>query len=189
MVSAGPFHSGLGGGGSWIVSSADDALPFAALQHYVGKSEASMVCGHRNSMAADPRLRISSAIIVIISFAGYGCVMDAIARHTVRAQALTDEAFAPYGDIIKPRMSGEQFDRTYSYDPSKERTHVKLVMTSRFLHSWRSYHQAACRHMARRPTLQASRMFIPEPGKRGHKHTGFSGYSFIAGVPNRRLIF
>jgi hypothetical protein len=55
----------VGGGGPWIASSADDPnLPFAALQHYAGKSEASMRCGHRNSVAADPYLRISSAIIV-----------------------------------------------------------------------------------------------------------------------------
>ena len=56
--------------------------------------------------------------------------MDATSRLLIRAQVLTDEAFAPYGDIIKPRMSGEQFDRTHSYDPSKEQTHVKLVMTN-----------------------------------------------------------
>jgi ureidoglycolate hydrolase len=57
-------------------------------------------------------------------------VMDSAVRYSIRAQDLTDEAFALYGDIIKPRMSGEQFDRAYSYDPSKEHTHVKLVMTN-----------------------------------------------------------
>jgi ureidoglycolate hydrolase len=57
-------------------------------------------------------------------------VMDATLRHSIRVQVLTDEAFAPYGDIIKPRLSGEQFDRAHSYDPSKEQTHVKLVMTN-----------------------------------------------------------
>jgi ureidoglycolate hydrolase len=51
-------------------------------------------------------------------------------RYSIRAQDLTDETFAPYGDIIKPRMSGEQFDCAYSYDPSKEHAHVKLVMTN-----------------------------------------------------------
>jgi ureidoglycolate hydrolase len=51
-------------------------------------------------------------------------------RNSIQAQDLTDEAFAPYGEIIKPRMSGEQFDRTNSYDPTKEETHVKLVMTN-----------------------------------------------------------
>jgi ureidoglycolate hydrolase len=56
--------------------------------------------------------------------------MDTTPRHSIRAQVLTDEAFAPYGDIIKPRLSGEQFDRTHAYDPSKEQTHVKLVMTN-----------------------------------------------------------
>jgi len=55
--------------------------------------------------------------------------MDSPSRYSIRAQALTDEAFAPYGDIIKPRLSGEQFDRSHSYDPSKEHTHVKLIMT------------------------------------------------------------
>jgi len=57
-------------------------------------------------------------------------VMDSPVRHSIQAQDLTDEAFAPYGDIIKPRISGEQFDRAYSYDPLKEHTHVKLVMTN-----------------------------------------------------------
>ena len=56
--------------------------------------------------------------------------MDATLRHSIRVQVLTDEAFAPYGDIIKPRLSGEQFDRAHSYDPSKEQTHVKLVLTN-----------------------------------------------------------
>lgn len=56
--------------------------------------------------------------------------MDSPARYSIRAQDLTDEAFTPYGDIIKPRVSGEQFDRAYSYDSSKERTHVNLVMTN-----------------------------------------------------------
>jgi|SRR6185369_632811 len=56
--------------------------------------------------------------------------MDASTRHVIPAQSLTDEAFAPYGEIIKPRFSGEQFDRNYAYDPSKEETHVKLTMTN-----------------------------------------------------------
>jgi ureidoglycolate hydrolase len=56
--------------------------------------------------------------------------MDSAVRYPIRAQDLTDEAFAPFGNIIKPRMGGEQFDRAYSYDPSKEHTHVKLVMTN-----------------------------------------------------------
>jgi ureidoglycolate hydrolase len=55
--------------------------------------------------------------------------MDATSR-LIRAQFLADESFAPYGDIIKPRTSGEQFDRTNSYDPAKEQTHVKLVMNN-----------------------------------------------------------
>ena len=56
--------------------------------------------------------------------------MDSPARYSIRVQDLTDEAFTPYGNIIKPRVSGEQFDRAYSYDPSKECTHVNLVMTN-----------------------------------------------------------
>ena len=56
--------------------------------------------------------------------------MDARTHRLIPSQALTDEAFAPYGDIIKPWFSGEQFDRAYAYDPAKEETHVKLVMTN-----------------------------------------------------------
>ena len=56
--------------------------------------------------------------------------MDSPARYSIRVQDLTDEAFTPYGNIIKPRVSGEQFDRAYFYDPSKECTHVNLVMTN-----------------------------------------------------------
>lgn len=48
----------------------------------------------------------------------------------IPAQDLTEEAFAPYGDIIKPRLGGEQFDRTYAYNPAKEETHVELVLTN-----------------------------------------------------------
>jgi ureidoglycolate hydrolase len=56
--------------------------------------------------------------------------MDAQAHRSIPAQMLTDESFAPYGDIIKPRFSGEQFDRAYAYDPTEQPTHVKLVMTN-----------------------------------------------------------
>ena len=56
--------------------------------------------------------------------------MDARAPFSVPAQDLTEQAFAPYGDVIKPRLSGEQFDRSNSYDPTNENTHVKLVMTN-----------------------------------------------------------
>jgi ureidoglycolate hydrolase len=56
--------------------------------------------------------------------------MGSPARHSVRAQELTDEAFAPYGDIIKPRKSGAQGDRAYAYRPGEEQTHVDLVMTN-----------------------------------------------------------
>ena len=56
--------------------------------------------------------------------------MDVALCHSVRAQTLTDETFAPYGDIIKPRRGGKQFDRAYAYDPAAEATHVRLVMTN-----------------------------------------------------------
>lgn len=56
--------------------------------------------------------------------------MDAQAPWSVRAQTLTDDAFAPYGDVIKPWFSGEQFDRSKAYDPATAETHVKLVMTN-----------------------------------------------------------
>jgi ureidoglycolate hydrolase len=54
--------------------------------------------------------------------------MDAALRHSVPAQALTEGAFAPFGEIIKPRKGGKQFDRGYAYDPAAEATHVKLTM-------------------------------------------------------------
>lgn len=56
--------------------------------------------------------------------------MDTRARHSIPAQELIDEAFAPYGDIIKPRKSGEQGDRSFASRPGKEETHVNLVMTN-----------------------------------------------------------
>lgn len=56
--------------------------------------------------------------------------MDTAVQHVVKAQDLNDETFAPFGEIIKPRLSGEQFDRAYSYNPEREETHVKLVMTN-----------------------------------------------------------
>jgi ureidoglycolate hydrolase len=56
--------------------------------------------------------------------------MDAPVRHSVPSQALTEAAFAPYGDIIQPRRSGKQFDRSLTYRPDAEETHVRLVMTN-----------------------------------------------------------
>lgn len=56
--------------------------------------------------------------------------MNSLTCHPVPAQELTDEAFAPYGDIIKPRKSGEQGDRAYAYRPGEEETHVDLVVTN-----------------------------------------------------------
>jgi ureidoglycolate hydrolase len=54
--------------------------------------------------------------------------MNHSVRHVVPAQPLTDRGFAPFGDIIKPRKGGQQFDRSHAYDPIAEETHVKLVM-------------------------------------------------------------
>jgi ureidoglycolate hydrolase len=56
--------------------------------------------------------------------------MDITSQHTVAAQVLTDGAFAPFGDIIKPRRSGEQGDRKYAYKPAEEENHVTLVLTN-----------------------------------------------------------
>ena len=47
--------------------------------------------------------------------------MDSKTLFSIKAQLLTDEAFAPYGDIIKPRLSGEQFDRSNPYDAARSR--------------------------------------------------------------------
>ena len=51
-------------------------------------------------------------------------------RHIVRAQELSDESFGPYGDIIKPRRTGQQFDRSYMYRPEADSTHVRLAITA-----------------------------------------------------------
>lgn len=56
--------------------------------------------------------------------------MDVSVRRLVPAQELTDEAFAPYGQIIKPRKSGDQGDRAYKYRAGEEPTHVDLVLTN-----------------------------------------------------------
>lgn len=56
--------------------------------------------------------------------------MDQPSHQVVRARELTDEAFAPFGDIIKPRRGGQQFDRTHMYQPEREETHVRLVLTN-----------------------------------------------------------
>ncbi len=55
--------------------------------------------------------------------------MDTQGPWTVQAQALTDEAFVPYGEIIKPWFNGEQFDRSHLSAPEKAERPVKLVMT------------------------------------------------------------
>jgi ureidoglycolate hydrolase len=39
--------------------------------------------------------------------------MDARTQHAVRVLELTPAAFAPYGDVIEPKLRGGQFDRGY----------------------------------------------------------------------------
>src|SRR3954447_6796325 len=56
--------------------------------------------------------------------------MNISTPYSVSAHELTDEAFAPFGDIIKPRRSGDQGDRAYAYRPGQEKNHVELVAGS-----------------------------------------------------------
>lgn len=56
--------------------------------------------------------------------------MNAPDQYLVPAQELTDKAFAPYGNIIKPRKSGDQGDRAYKFKPREESSHVDLVFTN-----------------------------------------------------------
>ena len=48
----------------------------------------------------------------------------------VRAQELTPEAFHPFGEIIEPRRTGEQFDRSNPYAAHAEYGYVPLVLTN-----------------------------------------------------------
>jgi ureidoglycolate hydrolase len=48
----------------------------------------------------------------------------------VHAQELTAEAFAPFGRVIEPRRTGEQFDRSNPYAPDADHAHVPLVLTN-----------------------------------------------------------
>ena len=48
----------------------------------------------------------------------------------VRAQELQPETFAPFGEVIEPRRTGEQFDRSNPYTPHTEHGHVPLVLTN-----------------------------------------------------------
>ena len=48
----------------------------------------------------------------------------------VHAQELTPAAFEPFGDIIEPRRTGEQFDRSNPYVPGAGHGHVPLVITN-----------------------------------------------------------
>ncbi len=50
-------------------------------------------------------------------------------QYLVPVQDLTDEAFAPYGNIIKPRKSGDQGDRAYKFKSREEKDHVDLVFS------------------------------------------------------------
>jgi ureidoglycolate hydrolase len=56
--------------------------------------------------------------------------MNTPTRYSVSTHELTDEAFAPFGDIIKPRRSGDQGDRAYAYRPGQEKNHVELVASN-----------------------------------------------------------
>lgn len=53
--------------------------------------------------------------------------MDAPADHPVRAQALEPDAFAPFGEVIRPRASGRQFDNA-AYDPEAGEREARLVL-------------------------------------------------------------
>ena len=48
----------------------------------------------------------------------------------VRAQELTAETFAPFGDVIEPRRTGEQFDRSNPYKPDGAHGHIPLLLTN-----------------------------------------------------------
>jgi len=45
--------------------------------------------------------------------------MDARTQHSVRVLELSPAAFAPYGDVIRPKLRGGQFDRGYEADDPK----------------------------------------------------------------------
>jgi ureidoglycolate hydrolase len=51
-------------------------------------------------------------------------------RMLVYAQALTPAAFEPFGHVIEPRRTGEQFDRSNPYVPGAGHGHVPLVLTN-----------------------------------------------------------
>lgn len=53
---------------------------------------------------------------------------DTIARHRVPLLKLTPEAFAPYGQIVKTRQTGRQFDRN-DYRPWEFSDEAQLVLT------------------------------------------------------------
>jgi ureidoglycolate hydrolase len=48
----------------------------------------------------------------------------------VRAQKLTPETFAPFGDVIEPRRTGEQFDRSSPYKADDAHGHIPLLLTN-----------------------------------------------------------
>jgi ureidoglycolate hydrolase len=55
--------------------------------------------------------------------------VNVVSEHTVRAQELDEEAFRPYGEIIRPRLGGgSQFD-SIPYDPEMSASEAKLVLT------------------------------------------------------------
>lgn len=56
--------------------------------------------------------------------------MHATMHHVVPARELTDAAFAPFGEIIKPRRGYDQFDTHDLYDPATYTDHVRLIVTN-----------------------------------------------------------
>jgi ureidoglycolate hydrolase len=55
--------------------------------------------------------------------------MTTLAAIKLPAQTLERTAFAPYGEVIRPRRTGEQFDRN-PYDPETGSDEAKLTLTN-----------------------------------------------------------
>ena len=60
---------------------------------------------------------------------------DTLARHKVPLLKLTAEAFAPYGQIVKTRQTGKQFDRT-GYNAWEHPDEAQLVLTNGVPRLW-----------------------------------------------------
>jgi ureidoglycolate hydrolase len=55
--------------------------------------------------------------------------------HDIRAKALDADAFAPYGEIIRPRGTSGQFEN-HPYDPETSLEEPKLVLTNGIPRLW-----------------------------------------------------